>query len=53
VRQKKVKIAKYGRMELVFTEQFGQEQAVHLPVVCVKKCCVFRNMSESLKKVWL
>jgi len=37
--QKKVKIAKYSKVETVYVEQFCQEQASHLPVLLLKTFC--------------
>jgi hypothetical protein len=37
--QKKVKIAKYSKVECVSVEQLCQEQASHLPVLLLKTFC--------------
>jgi len=35
----------------MFLEKVWQKQALHLPVVLVKKSLVFKKVSKSLKKV--
>jgi hypothetical protein len=47
----KVKVAKYGKVERVFVEEFQQEWAVHVPIVLFffkSSFCV----QESQKKTW-
>jgi len=47
--QKKVKIAKYSKVESVYVEQLCQEQASHLPVLLVKTFVLSMCQNERTK----